>query len=548
MSLSSQPSVERPASDARSQSSESTASGPASRTLLIISLVSGLVTHGYNLSHYPLWLTDEGIYTQQAWSLINEGRLSPYTYFYDHAPAGWMVMAAWAGILPGEFHTFGNEVNTERVLMLLVHLASVALLFGIVQRFSGSAVGAFVAAFIYNFSPLAVYYQRQVLLDNLMVFWVLLSVYLLTRGDRRIVTAMLSGLSYGLAMITKENAIFFAPVLLHLLYRQVQASRNRRFALSYWSFAAWGPVSVYTLYASLKNELVPSRFNFSLSSPPADHVALLYTVWWQLNRNQGGIFDPHSLFWRFSLGAWLPKDHLILVVGSAAMLIALLIGLRNRQKHANLLIAASLAASYSLYLIRGSVMLEFYVIPLLPFLALNIGLMLDHLLGSTPAALRAVTGALLVAMLSVPMGGGYVYTHNDKGQVAPQDLYNVPQTPMQEEEIAYVRQHIPTTARIIMDDDVWVELHDQSPPYRYAHSHWKAAGDPAIRDRLFQKDWQNIDYIVMSNKMRAAMEQNNGDGNEGWMLDAIDNHSTRIWTLKRGDVELDVYKIEHGGG
>src|SRR5262249_31790732 len=195
--------------------------------------------------------------------------------------------------------------------------------------------------------------------------------------------------------------------------------------------------------------------------------------------------------------------------------IALLIGLRNRQKHANLLIAASLAASYSLYLIRGSVMLEFYVIPLLPFLALNIGLMLDHLLGSTPAALRAVTGALLVAMLSVPMGGGYVYTHNDKGQVAPQDLYNVPQTPRQEEEIAYVRQHIPTTARIIMDDDVWVELHDQSPPYRYAHSHWKAAGDPAIRDRLFQKDWQNIDYIGMSNKMRADMGEKNGGGKGG---------------------------------
>jgi len=518
------------------------------KALLAVSMVSGLVTHAYHLFLYPLYTTDEGIYMQQAWSILREAKLSPYTYFYDHAPAGWLMIATYVAVLPMQFQTFGNAINAGRVLMLAAHVCNVFFLFQIAYRLSHSHLAAFVACFFFNFSPLAVFYQREVLLDNLMVFWVLLSVYLLTRDERRIVTAMLSGLSYGLAMITKENAIFFAPVLLSLLYRQVQASRNRRFALSYWSFAAWGPVSIYTLYASLKNELVPSRFNFSLSSPPADHVALLYTVWWQLNRNQGGIFDPHSLFWRFSLGAWLPKDHLILVVGSAAMLIALLIGLRNREKHANLLVASSLAASYSLYLIRGSVMLEFYVIPLLPFLALNIGLMLDHLLGATPAALRVVSTVLLVAALSVPAGGGYVYTHNDKGQVAPQDLYNVPQTPMQEEEIAYVRQHIPTSARIIMDDDVWVELHDQSPPYRYAHSHWKAAGDPAVRDRLFQKDWQNIDYIVMSNKMRAAMEQNNGDGNEGWMLDAIDNHSTRIWTLKRGDVELDVYKIEHGGG
>ena len=518
------------------------------RMLLAVSIVSGAITHAYHLFLYPLYTTDEGIYMQQAWSVLREAKLSPYTYFYDHAPAGWLMIATYSAVLPIQFETFGNAINTGRVLMLAAHVCSVFFLFQIAYRLSQSHVAAFLTCFFFNFSPLAVFYQRQVLLDNLMVFWLLFSIYLLTKGDRRIVTAMLSGLTYGLAMITKENAIFFAPVLMHLLFRQVHASRNRRFAISYWGFAAWGPVSLYTLYASLKNELMPSRFNFNLSSPPADHVALLYTIWWQVNRNQGGIFDPHSLFWRLSLGAWLPKDHLILMLGSLAMLIALITGLRHRQEYPSLFIAALLAASYTLYLIRGSVMLEFYVIPLLPFFALNIGLVLDHLLGSTPGGVRVAIAAAIVAVLVVPMGGGYVYTNNDRGQVAPQDLYNVPQTPMQESEIAFVRQHIPTNARIIMDDDVWVELHDQTPPYKYAHSHWKAAGDPAVRDRLFQKDWQNIDYIVMSNKMRTAMDQNNTDGNESWMLDAIDNHSTRIWTLKRGNVELDIYKIDHGGG
>src|SRR5258706_14730642 len=125
--------------------------GNAAAILLTISLVSGVVTHGYNLSQYPLFLTDEGIYVQQAWSLVNEGRLSPYTYFYDHAPGGWMVMAAWASVLPGEFTAFGNEVNSIRVLMLLVHVASFGLLFAIVRAITGSAVGAIVAAFIINF-------------------------------------------------------------------------------------------------------------------------------------------------------------------------------------------------------------------------------------------------------------------------------------------------------------------------------------------------------------------------------------------------------------
>lgn len=56
--------------------------------LLVISVVSGALTHGFNLFNYPLYITDEGIYVQQAWSVLREGSLSPYTYTYDHAPAG----------------------------------------------------------------------------------------------------------------------------------------------------------------------------------------------------------------------------------------------------------------------------------------------------------------------------------------------------------------------------------------------------------------------------------------------------------------------------
>src|SRR5260370_37781053 len=89
--------------------------------LLVISLIAGAVTHGYNLFHYPLYVTDEGIYIQQAWSVLREARLSPYTYFYDHAPAGWLVIAGWVAILPSHFQTFGSALDTRPALLLLVH-------------------------------------------------------------------------------------------------------------------------------------------------------------------------------------------------------------------------------------------------------------------------------------------------------------------------------------------------------------------------------------------------------------------------------------------
>src|SRR5262249_25634251 len=156
---------------------------------------------------------------------------------------------------PGGFNTFGNAVNTGRALMVLVHVVCVFLLFEVVRRYSGSVAAAVLATFLFNFSPLAVYYQRQVLLDNLMVLWVLIALYLLARRDGRVVTVAASGFAFGLAMITKENALFLLPGFAYLLHRSIVDRTNRRFSVGYWWFAAAAPVTLYLLFAQLKNEV-----------------------------------------------------------------------------------------------------------------------------------------------------------------------------------------------------------------------------------------------------------------------------------------------------
>src|SRR5258708_8048398 len=91
------------------------------RLLVVFSLATGAATHGYNLFNYPLYATDEGIYIQQACSVLREARLSPYTYFYDHAPAGWLVIASWVAILPAQFQTFGSAIDTAPPLIPALH-------------------------------------------------------------------------------------------------------------------------------------------------------------------------------------------------------------------------------------------------------------------------------------------------------------------------------------------------------------------------------------------------------------------------------------------
>jgi 4-amino-4-deoxy-L-arabinose transferase-like glycosyltransferase len=519
------------------------------RVLLWAMLVLGALTHGYHLFVYPLYITDEGIYMEQAWSVIREGRLSPYTYFYDHAPAGWLVIAGWVSFLPHQFEAFGNAINTGRVLMLLVHIASTYLLFQTTYRLSKSTAAAVIATFLFNVSPLAVFYQRQVLLDNLMVFWVLLSLYLATNKGHQVLMPIFSGLALGIAVLTKENAIFFVPSIAYLLYREVRPRRSYRFGIGFWCFMLAGFTSLYVLYASLKNELLPTHFNFNLNNPPADHVSLLYEIWYQLHRNQGSIFDTRSLVWQFSLGTWLPKDTFILVAGSVATAINLYLGFRGRARDPGTLVAAGLATGYAIYLIRGSVMLVFYVVPLLPFFAMSIGMLgsrlLDQFVGSSQVSLRSVAAqaAIIVtffAVLVLPFGG-YFYVHDSTGKVVPHDLYKLPQTFMETQQLAFVRANIPPDARVIIDDDLWVPLHDVQPYYPFAHSHWKASSDPAVRDKLFQSNWQNIDYIVMSNKMRQAMQQN-GPG-EAYILEAL-SHAKLIWAIQRGDVRLEVYQVQ----
>src|SRR5512146_2825778 len=75
-------------------------SGP----ILILALIGiGLITHGLHMFHYPAFtlLDDEGIYTSQAWAIIREHTLTPYTYFYDHAPLGWILLAGWMWLTGG---------------------------------------------------------------------------------------------------------------------------------------------------------------------------------------------------------------------------------------------------------------------------------------------------------------------------------------------------------------------------------------------------------------------------------------------------------------
>ena len=516
----------------------------AGKLALAFALISGAITHGYHLFDYPLYSTDEGIYLERAWAVLREGKLSPQTYYYDHAPGGWILLAFWEFILPKHFETFGNPVNSGRVLMLILHVINVYFLFEIARKFSkGSLLAPTIACFFFNFSPLAVYYQRMVLLDNFMVFWFLLSLYMLLYKESQLFVGAWSGLAFGIAVVTKENALFFAPSLLYLLWWRARDDLNRRFAVMMWIFTSSAAILLYLLLSTLKGELLPEGFDFSLSHSPQGHVSLLYEMWYQMHRTEGALFAKGS----FLYSMWLPKDRWILILGAISMAISLLIGWNERKKDPAMIVAGTLSLEIAFYLARGSVLLDFYVIPMLPLFALNIGMVVDRIFKNlSPSAARVavpVVCGCAAVLLALPTGG-YLVKHGVHRNLQPADTYYVPETFMQNEQIAWIRAHIPPDATIVSDDDIWVAMHDVTPIYPYDQSHWNAASDPQIRNNLFHANWRNIDYIVLSNGMKHAMILNNGNGDESYILTALAN-STEVWSVVHGDVSLAIYKVNN---
>jgi hypothetical protein len=105
----------------------------ASIALLLGLLTAVAVVHTTGMARAPQRIDDEGTYVAQAWAVQQWHTLGHYTYWYDHPPFGWLLLAAWTS-LTGAFDRTATAIAAGREFMLAVQLVSAALLYGVARR------------------------------------------------------------------------------------------------------------------------------------------------------------------------------------------------------------------------------------------------------------------------------------------------------------------------------------------------------------------------------------------------------------------------------
>ncbi len=507
--------------------------------LVVLSLsIIALVAHGFNMFNYPAYtlLDDEGIYTSQAWAVLTQHTLTPFTFVYETPPVGWIVLAGWMG-LTGGLHTFGGSIDSGRVLMLILHLGMVPMLYHIARKLGCNAPAAACATLLFSLSPLALFYQRFVLVDSVMLFLALLSLDLLLDGWGRLSRVVLSGICFGLAVLCKESALTLLPGMVFIAVQQ-RWKHQGRFAIIGWLVPALIVTSLYPLYALLKGELFPT-FDIPLGSLSPNRVSLLNTFFWQNLRDGGGMFNYNNQFWSLVRTDWFGRDPVLLAGGFLAAVVNLRRGFGNRQAMA----IALLTIIPLLFLARGGNVLNYQILLAIPFLGLSLAGVFSVVLDKLPQP--AVVASTLVVIVAI--GAGYWFSGNF------QPLFTERPADAGREATAWIKENINSDSRIITRDDMWTDLRADGldgPAFPYVYTHWKVSSDPAVRDAIFKQDWHNVDYLITS----PNIEKDFIASNNTVALEALKNaHLVRQWKSDPGTQNLhpqqivELWKVDKAG-
>ncbi len=190
--------------------------------------------HLPNLLGYPAWFYDEGAYLTSSLQWLQTSHLT----YYGHPFAPLAILAAvFATLNPKDY-------LTPRMLMIGFSVINGLLLYRVTGLlFPKDKRLAILAPLLYEATPLSARYLRLTVVDNFLALFLLLSLlFTLSRPKNPI----LSGITYGASLISKQTALFFLPGFLVLFFTE---KKNPRYIIAWLVMSSLLPI-VWILYGT----------------------------------------------------------------------------------------------------------------------------------------------------------------------------------------------------------------------------------------------------------------------------------------------------------
>jgi hypothetical protein len=464
-----------------------------SLAVLVGVLIVVAVVQATGMPQAPQRVDDEGTYVAQAWAMQHWRTLGHYTYWYDHPPLGWLLLAAWT-TLTGAFNRATTAVAAGREFMLVLQLVSAALLYGVARRLGLRRPAAAGAVLVFSLSPLALGMHRAVYLDNIATPLVLAAFLLVLSPTHRLAAHAAAGMCLAAAVLVKETSLLLVPAVLWQ-YWQVSDRRTRRYSLILAGslFALVG--AAYLLYATLRGELLPGP----------EHVSLVDAIRFQLTERapSGSPLDPDSLS-RRTLELWLGQDPWLLA--AAAVLIPAGLAIRRLRP-----VTAAFAILAAMALRPGYLPVPL-VIGMLPFASLLVAGVADTAWARPVGTGEAANPAPDTGHRGRPLHAGKVLVIACLAVAAmvvvprwwqrDRDLMTVDHDRPFRQAEAWIAGNVPHTARLLVDDALWVDLVERG--YRPGQVVWfyKLDTDRDVRGR-YPRGWREFDYLVSTATLRS---------------------------------------------
>jgi hypothetical protein len=446
---------------------------------LSIPLAAVIASTAWNLQGWPGRVDeDEGTYVAEAWAMIYEHHLAPYTYWYDHPPLGWAQLAAYTWLTDG-FARYASSVDIGREFMLLVTVASSILIYVLCRRLAFRPATAGLTVALFGLSPLAIYYHRMVSLDNIGTLWLLAAMVAATSRRRSLGAAFLAGMFSALAVLSKETVAILLPVVFWLIWQQTQPY-TRKWHLAVYTITVALFAAFYPLFAALRGELFPG----------SGHVSLLWAVWWQLlGRTGSGFIFTNGTAANGLLTLWLGTDRWLLLSGLALTAPAFFIR-RLRPLAFGLLLQAVMA-------LTSGYLPYFYVTAMLPFAALLIGGVADTLWNPVSLPLLewgrrflVITAGVAAALLVVPQWGSALVRQGG-ADGATSSI----------EATAWVERHVPKQDLVVVDDYLWLDLKraGMNPLWE------QKMGTISESQGELRDGWRSVNYVVVTGQIIGSL-------------------------------------------